>query len=255
MSTGLPNWIFRDYAILLCDPVCAIFNASVQQGNYPSVWNMADVIPIPKVHPPISVQSDLHPILLTPTISKQLEAIVGEWILTHVHDQLDKHQYGSLKGRSTTHALIDVFHYWNEAQDNGKSVRALFVDYAKAFDHIAHSTVLNRLHNYGVLVFITKWLVSFLHKRQQRVKIGDVLSDWVTLHGGMPQGSWLGSLIFLIRIDDLWLQLLTHKYVDDATVSAVVEKEELSQMQSIVDELVNWSTSNHMNVSSRKEKK
>ena len=80
---------------------------------------MADVNPIPKLHPPISVQTDLCPISLTLTIRKQLEAIVGECILTHVRDQLDEHQYESQKGRLTTHALTDVLHHWNEALDNG----------------------------------------------------------------------------------------------------------------------------------------
>ena len=64
-----------------------------------------------------------------------------------------------LKGRSTTHALIDVFHHWNEALDNGKSVRALFVD-AKAFDHIDHSTVLKKLRNYGVPIFTARRYAS-----------------------------------------------------------------------------------------------
>ena len=108
---------------------------------------MADVLPIPKVHPPMSVQSDLRPFSLTPTISKQLEAIVGRWFLTYVSDQIDKPQYGSLhmKGRSTTHALIDIVHHWSEALDGGKSVRTLFVDYAKAFDHVDHGTILKKL--------------------------------------------------------------------------------------------------------------
>jgi len=83
---GLPNWILRDYAIMLCDPICAIFNASVQQEHYPPIWKMADVIPVPKVHPPTSIQSDLRPISLTATISKQSEAVVGRWILEHVRD-------------------------------------------------------------------------------------------------------------------------------------------------------------------------
>ena len=87
------------------------FNACIQQGCCPKVWKMADVLPIPKVHPPMSVQSDLRPISPTATISKHLEAIVGQWILTYVSDQIDKRQYGSLKGRSTTHALIDIVHH------------------------------------------------------------------------------------------------------------------------------------------------
>ena len=76
-----------------------------------------------KVHSPTSIQSDLRPISLTATISKRLEAVAGGWILEHVRDQLYRHQYGSLKGRSTTHAVTDVVHHWSEALDNGKSVR------------------------------------------------------------------------------------------------------------------------------------
>jgi len=90
---------------------------------------MADVIPVPKVHPPTSIQSDLRPISLTATISKQLEAVVGGWILKHVRDKLDRHQYGSLKGRPTTHVVTDAVHHWNEALDNGKYVRGLRQDF------------------------------------------------------------------------------------------------------------------------------
>jgi len=98
--------------------------------------------------------------------------------------------------------------------------------------------VLRKLHSYDVPSFVINWLVSFLQERQQRVKIGDVLSEWVTLCGEMPQGSWLGPLVFLILTE---LQALTQKYVDDTTISEVVTKDESSQMQSVVDELVNWS--------------
>lgn len=251
---GLPNWVLRDYASLLCEPVCAIFNACIQQGCCPKDWKMADVLPIPKVHPPMSVQSDLRPISLTPTISKQLEAIVGRWILTHVSDQIGKRQYGSLKGRSTTHALIDIVHHWSKALDDGKSVRTLFVDYAKAFDHVDHGTILKKLSTYGVPEFIIKWMSSFLTNRQQRVKIADVLSDWLTLRGGMPQGSWLGPLTFLILIDDLQPQLLTHKYVDDTTVSEILARNETSRMQSALDDLITWSDCNYMNINCKKTK-
>jgi len=85
------------------------------------------------------------------------------------------------------------------------------------------------------------WLASFLTRRQQRIKITNVYSDWVTLRGGMPQGSWLGPLIFLILIDDLRLHLPTHMYVDDTTVPETVAKAETSQLQIVIDELVSWS--------------
>ena len=88
----LPNWFLRDFATFLCEPVSVIFNASIQKRHCPTVWKMANVLPIPKVHPPMSVHSDLRPISLTPTISKQLEAILGNWILAHIFDQIDKRQ-------------------------------------------------------------------------------------------------------------------------------------------------------------------
>ena len=100
-------------------------------------------------------------------------------------------------------------HHWNEALDNGKSsIRTLFVDYAKAFDHVDHGTMPKKLYIYGVSAFIINCLVSFFQERQQRVKISDVLSRCVTLHGGTSQASWFGPLVFLILIDDLRLQFV-----------------------------------------------
>ena len=204
--------------------------------------------------PPKKIESDLRPISLTPTVSKVLESIVGSWILDIVGSQLDDHQFGSLKRRSTTHALVDMLHHWYKSLDEGQSVRVLFVDYAKAFDHVDHNVVLQKLKSYGVPSFIVRWMTSFLCERQQRVKISDFVSDWVTLRGGMPQGSWLGPLIFIILIDDLKPQLLTHKFVDDTTLSETIAKGSTSEMQRAVDELVNWSQLNCLNINSNKTK-
>ena len=92
----------------------------------------------------------MRPISLTSTLSKVLESFVCCYILEIIRDKLDKRQYGALKGRSTTHALIDVLHHWHHALDNNETVRAIFVDYTKAFDHINHSTVVRKLYKLGV---------------------------------------------------------------------------------------------------------
>ena len=127
-----------------------MFNASVREGKVPSLWKHANVLAIPKVNPPKSSESDLRPISLTATVSKVLEAIVGSWILDIVGSQLDDNQFGALKGRSTTHALVNILHHWHKALDEGQSVRVLFVDYAKAFDHVDHDVLLQKLKSYGV---------------------------------------------------------------------------------------------------------
>jgi hypothetical protein len=76
---------------------------SIRSGLVPSQWKRANVIPVPKTRPVASIETDIRPISLTPTISKILESFVGEWILKHVVGQLDAKQYGGIKGRSTTH--------------------------------------------------------------------------------------------------------------------------------------------------------
>jgi len=128
------------------------------------------------------------------------------------------------------------------------SVRVLFVDYAKAFDHVDHNIVIQKLRSLNVPDFIVRWVTSFLCERQQRVKISDVFSDWITLRGGMPQGSWLGPLIFIILIDDLPPSVLTHKYLDDTTLSEIILRDTASEMQRVADAMMEWSEANHMNV-------
>ena len=87
---------------------------------------------------------------------------------------------------------VDMLHHWHKALDEGQSVRILFVDYAKAFDHVDHCVVIQKLKTYGVPHFITRWATSFLAERQQREKISDVFSQWTTLRGGMPQAHGSG---------------------------------------------------------------
>jgi len=142
-------------------------------------------------------------------------------------------QFGGLREKSTSHALIDMIHRWISALDKGKSVRLLLVDYAKAFDHVDHSTVVRKLINIGVPDFF-----SFLTDRQQRVKLCDVFSSWVQLSGSMPQGSLLGPLTFIVLIDDLNSDCMIHKFVDDTTLSEFIDKGQASQMDVNVTQLL-----------------
>ena len=252
---GIPNWILHDLAPFISKPVTAIFNASIADGVVPDVWKQSNVVPVPKSNPPRTIEDDLRPISLTPTLAKHLEWFVGQELLSVVSDKLDAQQFGALKGRSTTHALVDIVHNWNAALDAGSSVRAVFVDYAKAFDHVDHSILLCKLISMGVPAFIIKWIYSFLDKRQQRVKIGNIFSNWLRLNGGMPQGTWLGPLTFVILIDGLRLDCLLHKFVDDTTASEILKKNQSSNMVNIVQQLIRWSESNNMNINSKKTKK
>jgi len=251
---NLPNWFLRDFAFALCNPLCCIFNSSLQEGVVPAIWKQADVVPIPKTKPPKSVEQDLRPISLTPTLSKVLESLIGRFLLNSISEKFDKKQYGALKGRSTSHELVDILHKWHSALDQRQSVRVAFVDYAKAFDHVDHRTVLNKLHDLGIAPILLRWLASFLLDREQRVKIGRVLSEWARPNGGMPQGTWLGPYVFLALINDLSSLVELHKFVDDCTLSEILTASDVTIMQDEIDSLNRWSTTNFMNVNTKKTK-
>lgn len=250
----LPNWFLREFSVWLAEPLTAIFNASLCEGHVPLEWKLANVVPLPKQNPPRDITSDIRPISLTASLSKVLESFVSRWVLDLIDKKLDRKQFGGLRGKSTTHALIDMIHHWISALDKGKSVRLLFVDYAKAFDHVDHSTVVRKLINLGVPDFLIRWICSFLTDRQQRVKLRDVFSSWVQLSGSMPQGSLLGPLTFIVLIDDLNTDCMIHKFVDDTTLSEFTDKGQASQMDVNVTQLLNWSSNNHMNVNFKKTK-
>lgn len=251
---NLPNWFLRDFAFALSEPLCCIFNSSLLEGVVPTVWKQANIVAIPKTKPPKSIEQDLRPISLTPTLSKILESLIGRWMLEKIGDKFDRKQFGALKGRSTTHALVDIMHQWHKAIDDRQSVRVIFVDYAKAFDHVDHPTVMKKLAAIGVPPIILRWLHSFLMDRQQRVMINGAFSDWASPNGSMPQGTWLGPYVFLTLINDLTSMMELHKFVDDCTLSEIVSKHDISTMQYEIDDLNSWSQSNHMNINTKKTK-
>ena len=104
---------------------------------------------------------------------------------------------------------MDIVHHWHKAVDKGQSVRTVFIDFAKAFDHVDHNIMVAKLTKFGLPDVIIRWMCSFLQHRRQRVKIGDVVSDWLVMDAGMPQGSFLGPLTFIMSVSYTHLTLPT----------------------------------------------
>jgi len=131
-------------------------------------------------------------------------------------------------------------------------MRAVFIDYAKAFNYVDHSIVIQKLLDLGVPKVLVRWLCSFLVERQQRVIFSEYISDWLALNGGMPQGSYFGPLIFMILINDLTAGCLLHKFVDDTTLTEIIPKDGSSK--SIINDVISWFCKNLMNINWSKTK-
>ena len=244
---GIPSWILHDFSTSLAAPVCHIFNSSIIEGYVPDMWKSANVVPVPKIANPTNIKTDLRPISLTPALSKYLENHICQWLMASIGNKVDQNQYGNVKGRSTTHALIRLLHDWHQATDTSNGyVRALLVDFSKAFDRIDHNIIITKLRDLEVPAVLLHWIHAFLSMRKQRVKLHGVCSEWTTVNGGVPQETKLGPLLFLVMINDLTLSLPAVKYVDDTTVYQVIRKDEVDILQQQLDELCAWCRTNKM---------
>jgi hypothetical protein len=224
----------------------------------PSLWKDSYISPIPKVQS-VTSEDELRPIALTPCLSKLLEDFVVRWMMSDFSASIDPQQFGCLKGSSTTYCLLDMLHNWLLALDTpSQFLRVCFLDFSKAFDRINYNLLVPKLLHLGVRKSLIPWICNFLFNRRQAVKLGFVMSRWAHTHAGVPQGTKLGPILFLLMVNDLVTNSPLHsyhwKYVDDISLYEVVPRSENSRLQSYLNTTSNWSFSNDMRLNPKKSK-
>ena len=253
----IPNWLLKNFAPVISRPVSSIFNSSIRQGCVPSLWKCADVLPLGKVPQPQSIDSDLRPISLTAVLSKVLEGFVFNWLVRILMPHIDPFQFGGVKKSSTTHALVHLIHQWLLATETPKTlVRSCLIDFSKAFDRIDHNILLHKLELLNVPPILLNWCANFLHNRQQRVKVGHFRSNWKPVCAGVPQGTKLGPLFFLVMVNDLSTALPLYKYVDDCTVYEAISASatDSSTLQQEIENITQWTSANNIKLNVKKTK-
>ena len=164
-------------------------------------------------------------------------------------------QYGGIKDSSTTLAHITMLHHVLQRLERKNTyARILLIDFSKAFDHIDHNILLDKLKSNGVPQICVDWQKAFLTRRTQRVKLANTTSDWTEMAGGVPQGTLSGPENFLNMIDDLHTDVDDVKFVDDVTLYEVCNTHSRDKLQNAVNDIQKWATDNNMSLNASKTK-
>ena len=213
-------------AHVLAPKIATILRNFVRAGSFSSFWRKGNITPMSKGVSSSSDPSEYRPISITPILSKVFERLLSKRISRFVESnhQLPDLQFGFRKGRGTCDALLTISSNLQRALDYGHEARVVGLDFSAAFDRVNHLALIYKLKLLGIGGSILNILTEFLTRRTQRVVVDGQLSDIRYVVSGVPQGSVLGPLLFIIYTSDMWLDLENKliAYADDATLVASI---------------------------------
>ena len=255
----------RMYPRVLCEvadmisyPLKLIFEQSLIKGSLPSDWKSSYIAPIYKKGKK-SCANNYRPVSITSVVCKIFETIFRDHIMDYflTNGLFNNKQYGFIKGRSTVSQLIKMLDEWTDLLEDGGQIDTVYTDLEKAFDKIPHNLLIKKLQLYNFDVSILNWIEAFLSSRRQRVRINTSYSDWIPVLSGIPQGSVLGPVLFIIYINDL-VECCGHNsrillYADDSKIySYVKSREDCKNLQEDIDKIVSWFNRNLMKLNTAK---
>ena len=219
---GIPSRLLQEAAPEIALPLATIFNYSMQSGVLPDAWKSAKVTPIYKDGSVLEA-SNYRPISVLPVCLKVFEKIIHQQLYSYLtsNNLLSIYQSGFRPSHSTETALIDVTDYILDNTQKGLLTGVMFLDLKKAFDTVDIPLMLCRLEALGIKNTELLWFQNYLTDRKQKVSINGQVSDPLPINYGVPQGSVLGPLLFIVYINDLQHQIKHSKitlYADDTAI-------------------------------------
>ena len=230
----------------LCVPLKIIFENILETGIFPDQWKEANVTPVHKKNDK-QIISNYRPISLLPILAKVFERIIFKNLYNYLTDNklLTKNQSGFRPGDSCTNQLLSLVHEIHESFDRGFEVRSIYLDMSKAFDKVWHEGLVFKLRQNGIEGKLLNLFENYLSNRKQRVVLNGMESKWGAIKAGVPQGSVLGPLLFLIYINDLedGIKSNVKFFADDTSLFSIVQDSEVSfeMLQHDLDCITEWA--------------
>ena len=253
---GLPSIFYRNTASSLAFPISVMFRSLIDLHIIPDEWKLSVITPIFKKGSPTD-PANYRPIALTCTFCNIFESLLSTQILDYLlsHNLITKHQHGFIKHHSTTTNLLESLHDWSVSLSNHRSTDVAYIDFQPAFDYISHPKLILKLSSYGISGNLLCWIKAFLTNRKQMVRINSTFSSICDVISGVPQGSVLGPMLFIIFINDITDNL------DPTTTAKLIADDiklysELSfphnNPQTQLDNIHTWSSIWQLNISHSK---
>ena len=233
-----------------------IFNQSLTTGVVPADWRTANIFALHKKGPK-DLPENYRPISLTSICSKLIEHIVYSSICKFLEDNdiLTPRQHGFRPGHSCETQLILAIDDWSRALDLGLRTDVAIFDFSKAFDSVSHRRLLAKIESYGIRGTTLSWIKSFLSDRLQRVVINGSQSPWSPVISGVPQGTVLGPLLFLLYINDITAGIRSdiRLFADDCILYRTIHSSsDVDILQDDINKLLLWSRTWQMSFNSKK---
>ena len=254
-SAGIDNLypiVLKELADVICYPVKLIFEYSLKYSQDPIDWRSSNICPIFKKGKRDSV-SNYRPISITCILCKVMEGIMKDHITDYFRDNslFNTSQYGFIRGRSTTSQLLKMVDDWTSLLEQGGQIDVVYTDLEKAFDKVPHDYLIRKLKAYNLEDKVVGWIRSFLTDRRQRVVVNGAGSEWSGVASGVPQGSVLGPLMFIIYINDLvdycGQNASILKFADDCKIYKHISNiQDSKDLQMNLSKIVEWFNKNLM---------
>ena len=243
---GISNKLLKHCASSLYCPISIIAQMSFNAGIFPQIWKSANVVPLYKKGEK-TCKSNYRPISLLSNVSKVLERLVYNALYEHClnHKLLSPKNSGFKKGDGAINQMICITDKIYSALDNGKNVAMIFLDISKAFDRVWHKGLLYKLHTFGIRGQLLNWFEDYLSARNQKVVLNGQESSVMNTNAGVPQGSILGPLLFLIFINDIDRFIKSDMFIfaDDTTLAKIYDSllEVESCLNSDLNTISQWA--------------